>query len=228
MKGIAWLAVLSIGLSSAAFAEGLGRWTTGSPMPSARSEVAVAAVAGKVYVVGGFGGVRELEIYDPATDRWSQGAPVPRALHHVAALDTGDKLYVIGGYADGWNPTDSVYEYDPKLDLWRLLAPLPTARGALAAVALDGKIHAIGGTGSGRRNTPAHEPDMAWAWARSARHRPPSPGGLRPARRRPGRGRVPGSCAGPRRPAPSARAAFEPRIRTSFAPSSIRSIKSRR
>ena len=44
MKGIAWLAVLSIGLSFAAFAEGLGRWTTGSPMPSARSEVAVAAV----------------------------------------------------------------------------------------------------------------------------------------------------------------------------------------
>ena len=64
MKGIAWLVVLSIGLSSAAFAEGLGRWTTGSPMPSARSEVAVAAVAGKVYVVGGFGGVRDLEIYD--------------------------------------------------------------------------------------------------------------------------------------------------------------------
>ena len=71
MKGIVWLAALSIGLGPATFAEGLGRWTTGSPMLSARSEVAVAAVAGKIYVAGGFAGVRALEIYDPAADRWS-------------------------------------------------------------------------------------------------------------------------------------------------------------
>jgi hypothetical protein len=29
---------------------------------------------GKIYVVGGFGGERELEIYDSAADRWSRGA----------------------------------------------------------------------------------------------------------------------------------------------------------
>ena len=43
-------------------------------MPSARTEVAVAEVGGKIYVVGGFGGERELEVYDSAADRWSRGA----------------------------------------------------------------------------------------------------------------------------------------------------------
>ena len=46
--------------------------------PSERTEVAVAEVGGKIYVVGGFGGQRELEIYDPAADRWSRGAAIPR------------------------------------------------------------------------------------------------------------------------------------------------------
>ena len=64
-------------LAAAAFAQGTGRWTTGAPMPSARTEVAVAEVGGKIYVVGGFGGERELEIYDPAADRWSRGAVHP-------------------------------------------------------------------------------------------------------------------------------------------------------
>ncbi len=49
-------------LMPSAFGQGPGRWMTGAPMPSARSEVAVAAVAGKIYVVGGFGAGRQLEI----------------------------------------------------------------------------------------------------------------------------------------------------------------------
>jgi N-acetylneuraminic acid mutarotase len=79
----------------------------------------VAEVGGKIYVVGGFGGERELEIYDSAADRWSRGASVPRALHHAAAVGLNDKLYVIGGFVEGWTPTDDVHEYDPASDRWR-------------------------------------------------------------------------------------------------------------
>jgi hypothetical protein len=60
-------------LAQGTLAQGTGRWTTGTPMPSARTEIAVAEVGGKIYVVGGFRGERELEIYDPSTDRWSRG-----------------------------------------------------------------------------------------------------------------------------------------------------------
>jgi hypothetical protein len=46
-------------LTAAALAQGTGRWTTGTPMPSARTEIAVAEAGGKIYVVGGFRGERE-------------------------------------------------------------------------------------------------------------------------------------------------------------------------
>ncbi len=53
-------------LSGAAVsAQGTGRWTTGAPMPSERSEVAVAEVGGMIYVVGGFSGQRELDRHRP-------------------------------------------------------------------------------------------------------------------------------------------------------------------
>src|SRR5262245_2585588 len=35
-------------------AQGTGRWTSGAAMPSERTEVAVAEVADKIYVLGGF------------------------------------------------------------------------------------------------------------------------------------------------------------------------------
>ena len=135
-------------------------------MPSARTEVAVAEVGGKIYVAGGFGGERELEIYDPAADRWSRGTPIPREVHHAGLVGLSGKLYLVGGYVGGWTPTDEVHEYDPAGNRWRALAPLPTPRGALAAAVLGGKIYAVGGVGFPGRNTPAHEAlrprDQSW------------------------------------------------------------------
>ena len=133
------------------------QWNEGTPMPTSRSEVAVAAIGGLIFVVGGFGGSRELEIYDPGSDRWSRGARVPRALHHPAAVSLGGRLFVVGGYSGGWNPVGDVYEYDPKADRWRSRAPLPTPRGALGAAVIDGRIHAVGGVGIDGRNSAAHE-----------------------------------------------------------------------
>jgi hypothetical protein len=71
-------------IAQGTFAQGTGRWTTGMPMPSSRTEIAVAEVGGKIYVVGGFRGERELEIYDPSTDRWNRrcDAADTRSLAH--------------------------------------------------------------------------------------------------------------------------------------------------
>jgi N-acetylneuraminic acid mutarotase len=121
--------VMGFWVCALAFAQVSGRWSTGAPMPSVRSEVAVAEVGGKVYVVGGFGGDTPLEIYEPTADQWSRGAPIPRPLHHAAAVGVDGRLFVLGGYADGWTPVASVYTYDPATDRWRTRAALPTARG---------------------------------------------------------------------------------------------------
>src|SRR5262245_55211059 len=125
--------------------QGTGKWSTGASMPSERTEVAAAELAGKIYVVGGLGGQRELEVYDPAADTWSRKAAFPRAVHHAAAVGLNGKLYVIGGYVHDWAPTNAAFEYDPEKDAWRMIGVLPAPRGPLAAAAVDGKIHPVAG-----------------------------------------------------------------------------------
>ena len=144
-------------LMTAVVAAAPGRWTTVAPMPEERTEVAVAALDGRIYVVGGFGGSGKLLEYDPATDRWRERAAPPASLHHAGAVAVGGKLYVVGGYTQSWDPVASTLVYDPARDQWREAARMPTARGALAVAVLGGRIHAVGGAGPGRRNTAAHE-----------------------------------------------------------------------
>ncbi len=48
-----------------------GPWSHGAPMPTARSEIAVTQLAGRIYVAGGigrFGTTDAFEVYDPATN----------------------------------------------------------------------------------------------------------------------------------------------------------------
>lgn len=137
-----------------------GAWRSAAPMLAKRTEVAVAALGGKIYVVGGFEKpglsnvmslsiTPSLEVYDPVTDRWTAKTPLPVGLHHVGIGVAGGRLYVIGGYArfgiNIWSPVATVYAYDPTTDRWAERAPMPTARGALAVAELGGKLYAIGG-----------------------------------------------------------------------------------
>jgi len=59
-----------------------GSWTMKAPVPARLNEVAVAAVGGKIHVMGGsvlgFTGPYHVE-YDPANDTWRARAPVPRS-----------------------------------------------------------------------------------------------------------------------------------------------------
>src|SRR5574337_51902 len=137
-----------------------GSWHAAPPIPTKRTEVAAAAVDGKIYVVGGFekpsvgnvmnfGITPSVEMYDPVTDRWASTAPMPVGLHHVGIGVAGGRLYVIGGYRKSglsvWNPVATVYAYDPATDRWTENASMPTARGALSVAEHEGKLYAIGG-----------------------------------------------------------------------------------
>jgi N-acetylneuraminic acid mutarotase len=137
-----------------------GVWQTARPAPTMRTEVAVAALNDKIYVVGGFeepafgnllnlGITPSLEVYDPVTDQWTSRAPMPVGLHHMGIGVEGGKLFVIGGYRQSglsiWHPVAMVYAYDPAMDSWVERAPMPTARGALSVTEHDGKLYALGG-----------------------------------------------------------------------------------
>jgi N-acetylneuraminic acid mutarotase len=137
-----------------------GAWTTLQPAPSKRTEVAAAAVAGKIYLIGGFSEpslsnlsnltiTNAVEEYDPATNLWSTRASLPVGLHHVGIAAVGGTVYVAGGFTKSllsvWNPVATLYRFDPTRNTWTELAPMPTARGALAMTEISGQLIAIGG-----------------------------------------------------------------------------------
>src|SRR5258706_2320403 len=66
-----------------------GTWTTLTPLPAPRQEVAVAAWRGQVWVIGGFGENAEpmatVESYDPQHNVWETRPSLPAAVHHAAA-----------------------------------------------------------------------------------------------------------------------------------------------
>ncbi|MDK2745029.1 MAG: hypothetical protein NDI90_19195 [Nitrospira sp. BO4] len=154
------LIMLSVSVPSVLAEADRGTWRTAAPMPTKRTEVAVAVLDGKIYAVGGFekpslGNVMNfaitpsVEVYDPVTDRWTSKASMPVGLHHVGIGVVGGRLYVIGGYSRSglsvWNPAATVYVYDPATDTWIERASMPTARGALSVAEYEGKLYAIGG-----------------------------------------------------------------------------------
>ena len=139
-----------------------GRWTTLTPLPAPRQEVAVAAWRDQVWVIGGFGSnaepVATVESYDPAHNVWESWPSLPAPVHHAAAAVVDNRLFVVGGYAGGrvrWTPQNAVYEFVRERGAWEARAPLPTPRGALAVAVLGGRIHALGG--SGDRVSNAHD-----------------------------------------------------------------------
>ncbi|MGH7378434.1 MAG: Kelch repeat-containing protein, partial [Candidatus Methylomirabilales bacterium] len=138
-----------------------GRWERRAPMRTARSEVAAAALGGRLYVVGGFGsGGAVVDEYDPPADAWRERAALPAPVHHPAAASLDGVLYVIGGYRNGWAPVADVFAYDPRSDRWTRRAPMPTPRGALAAAVLEGRIYAVGGIApdGGSRTLEVYDP----------------------------------------------------------------------
>lgn len=130
-------------------------WSTKAPLPEANSEMAVAELNGKIYVLGGYPSTRvtvgTVQVYDPKTDRWELTAPLPQPVNHTMAASVRGKLYVIGGQKSATSEperagfVDTVFEYDPAKATWTRRASMPTARGGGAAVVVDGKIYVAGG-----------------------------------------------------------------------------------
>jgi len=127
-------------------------WRRRAELLEPNSEMSVAAIGSKVYVVAGYPSTRvsvtTVQVYDTTTDRWALTTPLPRALNHTVAAAVDGQLYVIGGQPDagGAGPfVNTVYAYDPATALWTQRRPMPTARGGGGAAVVDGRIYVAGG-----------------------------------------------------------------------------------
>lgn len=129
-------------------------WSTRAELLDANSEMSVAELNGKIYVLGGYPSSRisvaTVQIYDPETDVWSYGTSLPQALNHTMAASVAGKIYLIGGQvtANGVGPfVNTVYAYDPESNEWSVKAPMPTIRSGCNGITANGCFYVFGGEG---------------------------------------------------------------------------------
>jgi N-acetylneuraminic acid mutarotase len=137
--------------NSREFYRTINRWSTRSNLLEANSEMAVAELDGRIYVMGGYPASRvtqrTVQVYDVAQNRWSLTTPLPLGLNHQMAAAVNGRLYVIGGQTDSGNTsfTNTVFEYHPATSNWTAKAPMPTARAAGGAAVVGSRIYVAGG-----------------------------------------------------------------------------------
>jgi non-specific serine/threonine protein kinase len=132
-------------------------WDLLPDAPIVRTEVAAAAVGGRVVVIGGLGPAgpadgQRVDIFDPADNTWSVGPGLPVPLHHTAALVVGAKVYLLGGYGgQQFVPLSTTWVLDTSLpqlaQAWLPFVPLPTPRGAHGAATDGHSLWVFGGVG---------------------------------------------------------------------------------
>jgi N-acetylneuraminic acid mutarotase len=159
MRSIVTALVIGVLLSlTSVAASAQGWWTTDGPLlPTPRSEIGAAVVAGQIFVLGGGVGdsQRKNEILDIAAGQWRDGTPMPRGLNHHGVTALNGRIYVFGGSDESGRPTNAALEYDPLSSTWRELSVLPTPRSSPGVAALNGLLYVVGGIGA--RNTPVVE-----------------------------------------------------------------------
>jgi hypothetical protein len=102
-------------------------WTFGAPLPTSSGSLLAgsAAVAGKVYLLGGmdWSNGRSLDtnyIYDIAANTWSFGAPLPEARHSPGAAEVNGLITLFGGLSNS-GVRDDLLVYNPATDTWTTL-----------------------------------------------------------------------------------------------------------
>jgi hypothetical protein len=145
------LAVPFVSILVVAHAKVADGWEPLPPLPTARQEVGVAALEGKVYVIGGILADRSatglVERFDVDKEAWEPVPPLPEnaRLHHIGAAAALGKVYAVGGLNASFRGVRSLFAFDPEAGSWERRADLPWPRGAMGVAALDGRIYAAGG-----------------------------------------------------------------------------------
>jgi non-specific serine/threonine protein kinase len=134
-------------------------WRRISDIPTPRSEVAAAVFRDEVYVIGGFGGGRVVEIFDG--QRWRRGPDLPLEVDHAMAAAVSDAadagsagVYVFGG--NGPAATARSFRLAPGANAWREIAAMPGPRSQGAAAARGASVYVVGGYDGQRLVAPTY------------------------------------------------------------------------
>ena len=127
----------------------LERWTELAHMPTARSELALAAYEGQIYAIAGKttdGVTGVVERYDPQDDHWETiKTDKPAPVDGVEAVIVGGKIYIPGGRTQSGQITEVLEVFDPTNGVWEQREPLPIPVSDYALTSYEGKLYLFGG-----------------------------------------------------------------------------------
>lgn len=130
-----------------------GEWSTFAPMPTPRSDLAAAAVSGRLYAIGGYDGrtLSAVELFDPRINVWKPLAPMPTPRSDFAAASQVGRVYRLGGLDEDYEALDTVECFDPEGGgEWEVRAPMQIPRWSFAVAAIAGHLYALGGFADGQ------------------------------------------------------------------------------
>lgn len=123
-------------------------WIGRSPMPTARGQLAMAAIPGQLFAVGGYAGVVSqwvgtVESYDPLANTWTGRAAMPTARSHLALTAINGQLLAAGGEATS-RALDVLERYDPTTNSWRTVTPSQAAFTRAASAVAGERMYVFG------------------------------------------------------------------------------------
>lgn len=103
------------------YTPGTDRWDPLAPLPTARGSLAVVALAGRVYALGGEDAAgtvsNAVERLDVASGTWSALPAMPYRSHGLGAVVVGSDIYVLGGFGGASDAvgteSKALYRYRP-------------------------------------------------------------------------------------------------------------------
>ncbi len=125
-------------------------WIAISSMKEERGALAMVAIDGKLFAIGGGNGSRlsSVERFDPKSGQWQFVSRMRKGrFWHGAAVLNG-QIYVCGGFGSGGRLRDCEC-YEPERNRWETVAAMNRRRRSFNLVAMNGRLYAVGGRGSG-------------------------------------------------------------------------------
>ena len=125
------------------------RWEIVSHLDPARSYNGCAAMAGRIWVIGGRVLDKEpvpidrVDIYNPDSGLWETGPPLPTPRSEAVILPVNDRIYVIGGVSGKGDPRSyDTLSIGPAENTWRREpAPPGGALSQSSGCVIDGAIY---------------------------------------------------------------------------------------